>query len=404
MSILKPFRALRPDPERAAIVAAPPYDVVDINEALSLVQRNPWSFIRISRPEVDFLSVNESPSSSSVYQRAALNFENLIHSCPYFQEVEPSLYLYRLSTQHHEQTGVVGCFSLQAYESDKGQYTIKKHERTRQEKEEDRTQHILAVSAQTGPVLLGYSDHSEIDSEVLKMTHSKTLYDFVAEDSVSHTVWKIENSSNFAINFNKYIHTLYIADGHHRAAAASRAAKITRRCDSFLGVAFPVSQLKILPYHRIVKDLAGMTKNQFLEKISKVFEVIQGLPPVPGTGEFSMYLDNIWYRLRLKKVMIENPNKLDVDLLQEKILSSILGISNPCTDERIDFVGGVVKGANGTDELEKRVRSGEAAVSFAMHPTRMSDIIRVTGVGGMMPPKSTWFEPKLRDGLFLHVF
>lgn len=400
MAILQPFKALRPSIEKVSHVAAVPYDVPTPEEAKNLGTNNMWSFLHVSRPEID-LPFTTPPYSEEVYQKASVNFSRMIKECPFIQEDQSTLYLYQLRMGQHQQTGIVGCFSLDEYDSG----IIKKHEKTRPDKEDDRTRHILAVRAQTGPVFLAFRDIPAIEAQ---MNHSKTksnfLFQFTSEDGIEHTVWKIP--SEIQKSFATEVNSLYIADGHHRAAAASRVrAELAKQNSAhsgkedynfFLGVAFPASQLKILSYHRIVKELNGMTQAQFLEKMSTTFEVRTGNNSIPNKQELGMYLDKKWYRLRLKTT--PSLSQLDVSILQENILEPILGITDIRTDRRIDFIGG----SRGTEALEKAVDSGKAVVAFSLHPTGLNEVMEVSDRGQIMPPKSTWFEPKLRDGLFCH--
>lgn len=399
MSTLRPFRALRPDPKQAALVAAVPYDVVNRQEAKAMGDENPLSFLHVSRPEVD-LPEAVSSSSEQAYALARTNFSKLIETCPFIEESEPSLYIYTLKMGEHEQTGVVGTFSLEEYSTG----IIKKHERTRQDKEDDRTRHTLELGAQTGPVYLAYRDVPEITLEMDAHKKAAPLYRFQASDGVIHALWKVRDSSPLVSAFAADVSSLYIADGHHRAAAANRVRSQFLEAGQtgdhpwqyFLAVAFPASQLQIYPYHRILKDLGGLSYGEFVEKVSRTFEVTRSDASIPPPKEFGMYLDGRWFRLRPNA----NSFELDVDLLQELLLQPILGIEDQRTDPRIDFVGGI----RGTAELQKRVDQGDAMVAFSLHPTDLSQVMAVSDRGDIMPPKSTWFEPKLRDGLFCHSF
>jgi uncharacterized protein (DUF1015 family) len=401
MALLRSFRALRPEISRVGRVAAVPYDVVNLAEARALAKSNPWSLLHVSRAEID-LPDDTDPYSNTVYEQAELNFKRLIEQCPLVLEDSPHLYLYRVIMAEHVQTGIVGCFSIDEYDSDR----IKKHEKTRKAKEDDRTRHIRQLAAQTGPVFLTYPGVPEIDQEVDVLQALPPLYDFTADDHVRHTVWKIQDCSKIQKLFLNKVPTLYIADGHHRAAAASRVrserveSKTTSlhgdEYQSFLAVAFPVSQLKIMPYHRVIKDLAGFSEAQLIDQVARWFEFTSGDPTLPDAGEFGMYLGGRWYRLKPKT---GQKGRLDVETLQELILAPLLRIQDPRSDERIDFVGGI----RGTSELEKRVNQRQAAVAFALHPTKIQDVMDIADRGGIMPPKSTWFEPKLRDGLLIHT-
>ena len=407
MAVIRPFNALRPAAECAPRVAAVPYDVVNTEEAGALASGNPWSFLHASRPEID-LPDSTPIYSDEVYAKAVTNFDTLKKKCPLEPEGEASLYLYRLIMGNHEQIGVVACCSVDEYDSD----VIRKHERTRREKEDDRTRHILVLRAQTGPVLLTYRARASIDSLVnAALQQNEPLYDFVANDDIRHTIWRIPNPGAFVAAFAG-VPNLYIADGHHRAASASRArAQLKEQGFSFIGteeynffqcVIFPDKQLQILPYNRIVRDLNGMSPSDLLARVREVFTVTDDATPSPKErGQWSMYLDGRWYGLALPdgasrpEGVVES---LDVSILQERVLDSILGIKDVRTDKRIDFVGGI----RGTEELEKLVEEGKAAVAVALYPTTIDDLLRVSDAGQIMPPKSTWFEPKLRDGLLIH--
>ena len=407
MAVIRPFNALRPAAECAHQVAAVPYDVVNTEEARALASGNSLSFLHVSRPEID-LPEGTPIYSDEVYAKAVKNFDTLKKDCPLEPESEASLYLYRLIMGNHEQIGVVACCSVDEYDSD----VIRKHERTRRDKEDDRTRHILVLRAQTGPVFLTYRAQPNIDSLVTAaLQENQPLYDFVANDDIRHTIWKIPNTGAFVEAFAA-VPNLYIADGHHRAASASRArAQLKEEGFGFIGteeynffqcVLFPDKQLQILPYNRIVRDLNGMSPADFLARVREVFTVTENAAASPNErGLWSMYLDGRWHGLALPdgtsrpEGIVES---LDVSILQERMLNSILGIKDVRTDKRIDFVGGI----RGTDELEKLVNEGKAAVAFSLYPTTIDDLLRVSDAGEIMPPKSTWFEPKLRDGLLIH--
>lgn len=399
MSTIRPFKALRPPADRALQVAAVPYDVVNTAEARKLAEGNRWSFLHISRSEID-LPDHIDPFSPDVYKKASENFQELSQNCHFVVDSTPMLYLYRLKMGEHEQTGVVGAFSIDEYDSNK----IRKHERTRQDKEDDRTHHILKLSAQTGPVLLTYRDVPEIITEMKRIEAGIPIYHFTSEDGISHSIWSVESPSNLVQLFARHVSTLYIADGHHRAAAASRARTELARVNSkhrgdeeynfVMAVAFPGSQLKILPYYRAIKDLGSMTEADFLEKIRERFYVSPGSLKDPTPGEFGMFLKSGQYFLRPKK----ESRDFDVTFLQDYLLEPVLGIRDPRADKRIEFVGGI----RGTQELERLVNTGGAAVAFSVHPVQLNDLMEVADQGGIMPPKSTWFEPKLRDGLLCH--
>lgn len=406
MAILHPFNALRPPPERAKQVSSVPYDVVNTEEARNLAADNPLSFLHVSRPEID-LPPGTDIYSDEVYRKAAANFQNLIKNCPLEDEELPSIYLYRLIMGEHEQIGVVACCSVDEYDKD----IIRKHERTRPDKEDDRTRHMLALRAQTGPVFLTYRARRDIDTMVMETMMANALYDFTADDLIQHTIWRVPDPVRFVQAF-RGVPYLYIADGHHRAASASRARAELKTQSSphtgdeeynfFLAVIFPDEQLQILPYNRVVRDLNGQSKDEFLANVKRFFEVSDNAVPAPGApGQWGMYLDKEWYGL---KSFADEPKpdgvvaSLDVALLQDRLLDPILGIGDVRTDKRIDFVGGL----RGTNELERLVDEGKAAVAFSLHATTVADLLRVSDAGEIMPPKSTWFEPKLRDGLLIH--
>ena len=407
MATIRPFNALRPQGDRAAQVAAVPYDVVNTEEARALAAGNPWSFLHVSRSEID-LPDGTPIYSDKVYAKALANFEQLIKECPLEDEETPSLYLYRLIMGDHEQIGVVACCSVDEYDRD----IIRKHERTRRDKEDDRTRHIMVLRAQTGPVFLTYRGEVRIDSLVADaLTRNPPLYDFVANDDIRHTIWRVPNYQPLVEAFAE-VPYLYIADGHHRAASAGRArAELKEHGFGFIGneeynfflcVIFPDNQLQILPYNRIVRDLNGMSRSEFLARLRESFELTESASPSPKQrGEWSMYLDAQWYGLALPNEAARPEglvDSLDVSILQTRLLDPILDVKDVRTDKRIDFVGGI----RGTGELEKLVKEGKAAVAFSLYPTTIDDLLRVSDAGEIMPPKSTWFEPKLRDGLLIH--
>lgn len=404
MALLAPFRAVRPTPDTAARVAAVPYDVVNGEEAAQLASGNPLSFLRISRAEID-LPAGTNPYADAVYAKAAANFRALQKAAPLVMEKDPSLYVYRLRMGAHEQAGVAACYSVDEYNRD----VIKKHEKTRPDKEDDRTRHILELRAQTGPVFLTYKASPAVDAIVKRATSKPPLFDFAAADGVQHTVWRVETHDEAGlVRAFKGIPALYIADGHHRAASAARARQKLRGAsgaagewDTFLAVAFPDNQVQILPYNRVVKDLGSRTPDSLLAALREQFTVKEGPATPARRGEVAMYLGGRWHT-----IVLGNPpagtgaaDRLDVQRLQETVLAPLLGIGDVRTDKRIDFVGG----ARGTGELEKLVKSGKAAVAFSIHPVSVSDLMTIADAGGIMPPKSTWFEPKLRDGLLSHV-
>jgi uncharacterized protein (DUF1015 family) len=335
------------------------------------------------------------------------NFEKLIKDCPLVSEKIPSLYLYRLIMGEHEQIGIVACCSVDEYDQD----LIRKHERTRRDKEDDRTQHMMALRAQTGPVFLTYRASREIDTMVMEVTVTNAIFDFTAADGVQHTVWHVPDAVRFVHAFRE-IPFLYIADGHHRAASAARARAELREqsfghtgdeeYNFFLAVIFPDDQVQILAYNRAVRDLNGLSNSEFIDSLKKSFDVTEGSGESPARrGQWGMYLDGKWYALTLRSDVTPAQGtvaSLDVSMLQDLVLDPILGIKDVRTDKRIDFIGGV----RGSQELKRLVDQGKAAVAFSLYPTTMEDLLRVSDAGEIMPPKSTWFEPKLRDGLLIH--
>jgi uncharacterized protein (DUF1015 family) len=409
MATLHPFRALRPLESAAARIAAVPYDVVNTEEARALAGDNPLSFLRVSRAEVE-LPPSADPYSDAVYERAAANFGRLRESSLVVED-EPSVYFYRLRMGAHTQTGLAACFSIDEYDRD----IIKKHERTRRDKEDDRTRHMLALGAQTGPVFLTYRAAADITRVADRVTSGEPLFDFVAPDEVRHTIWRVDGPDRDALVIAfAAVPSLYIADGHHRAASAARASAEMRSrglsgaslgdgadASTMLAVAFPHDQAQILPYHRTVKDLGGMTPDDFIRVLRERFDVAPGPAAPARRGEISMYLGGTWYTLRPR--VAPDPSdpigSLDVSVLQDQLLAPVLKIEDVRSDKRIDFVGG----ARGTGELERLVDSGKAAVAFSLYPVAVSDLIAVSDAGAIMPPKSTWFEPKLRDGLLIHL-
>lgn len=407
MAVIHPFSALRPPADKAKEVSSVPYDVVNTEEARQLAAGNPLSFLHVSRPEID-LPDGTDLYSEPVYKKALDNFQSLIQACPLQAEDVPSLYLYRLIMGDHEQVGLVACCSVDEYDQD----LIRKHERTRRDKEDDRTRHMLVLKAQTGPVFLTYRARREIDSMVMETIMTNALYDFTSDDGIQHTIWHVPDAVRFVHAF-RVVSSLYIADGHHRAASASRArAELKEQSfghtgdeeyNFFLTVIFPDDQLQILPYNRVVKDLNGQSKDKFLGRVKRVFNVTDDGDPEPSQpGTWSMYLDGIWYELKLPSESEKTEglvDSLDVSVLQDRLLNPILGIKDVRTDKRIDFVGGL----RGTKELERLVNEGKAAVAFSLHATTVEDLIRVSDAAEIMPPKSTWFEPKLRDGLLIHM-
>jgi uncharacterized protein (DUF1015 family) len=404
MAVIAPFRALRPTPASAPRVAAVPYDVVNTQEAQALAAGNPLSFLHVSRAEID-LPPDTDPHSDVVYRKAAENFATLRAEAPLVDEDLPSLYVYRLKMGDHVQTGIAGSFSMDEYDRD----VIKKHERTRPDKEDDRTRHMIELRAQTGPVFLTYRASRGVDAVVDRTTTHAPLFDLTAPDGVRHTIWRIdaEDVPDVVAAFDR-IPALYIADGHHRAASAARARQRLREStgaagewDTVLAVAFPDNQMQVLPYNRVVKDLGPHTPHTLLAKLREQFTVKNGPATPVRRGEVAMYLDGQWHTIGLGDPPrgLDAADRLDVSRLQETVLAPLLGIGDVRTDKRIDFVGG----ARGTSELEMLVKSGKAAVAFSMYPVSVDDLMQISDAGGIMPPKSTWFEPKLRDGLLSHL-
>ena len=404
---LHPFRAVRPTPELAERVASVPYDVVNRAEAAALAVGNPYSFLHIGRSDID-LPEDVDPHDPRIYAAAREALQRFQAEGTLIREATPSLYLYRQVMDGRPQTGVVGCVHIDDYE----QGLIRKHEKTRPDKEDDRTRHVLALRANAEPVFLTYRGGSEIDGLAETVTLAAPLYDFTAADGVRHTVWRMADPGPFLDAFRSVPHA-YVADGHHRSASAWRAgrelrnAPAQRRGDGeynwFLAVLFPAEQLRILPYNRLVRDLAGQSGEQVLARLAHLGHVTTTADPVPTRpGTFCFFLMNCWYRLELDERTIDRSDpiaSLDVSLLQDRVLEPVLGIGDPRTDKRIDFVGGI----RGPAELKRRVRSGEMAMGFSLYPTTLDQLMAVSDAGQIMPPKSTWFEPKLRSGLFVHT-
>ena len=408
MSRIYPFAALRPSPDAAARVAAVPYDVVNTDEARALAAGNAVSFLHVSRPEIDLPS-GIDPHADQVYQKAVDNFSTLRSAAPLVTENEPSFYVYRLTMGSHVQAGIAACFSIDEYDHDQ----IKKHEKTRPDKEDDRTRHMIAIRAQTGPVFLTYKASPAVDALVARVVTDASLFDFVAPDRIRHEVWRVASSENAPIAAAfAAIPSVYIADGHHRAASAARARRVLRErghvagssfeeCDTVLAVAFPDDQMQVLPYHRVVRDLNGLSPDEFVARLGSRLTVKPGASPSPShKGQVGMYLEGAWWHLAFTAGPAgDHAASLDVARLESDVLSPILGIHDIRTDKRIDFVGGI----RGTEELERLVDSGTFAVAFSLFPVSVDDLMRIADAGGIMPPKSTWFEPKLRDGLLSHL-
>lgn len=408
MAIVFPFRAVFPLPDMAPQVSAPPYDVVSTQEAVAAADGKPWSFFHVSRAEID-LPDGTDPHSKEVYETALANYIRLRLEVPLCQETEPVFYVYAQRLGAHRQCGIVATLSVDEYECN----VIKKHERTRQDKEDDRTRHILTLRSQTGPVFLTYRPDADVDALVARIVEQRPFVDFVAEDGVGHTVWRItapEDIQAVQMAFDA-VPSFYIADGHHRAASAARVRETLRdenpahtgeeEYNRFLGVLFPANQVRILPYNRLVKDLNGLTPAQFLEKCAGPFALADADSATPAApGIIHLFIEGRWRRLtcRNPRSAASPVDRLDVSLLQNLVLAPVLGIDDPRTSPRIEFVGGI----RGTKVLEEQVQSGAAAVAFSMCPTTVDQLMEIADAGGIMPPKSTWFEPKLRDALLIH--
>lgn len=408
MSIIKPFKALRPQPQFAKQVASRPYDVLNSTEAKVETQGNPHSFLYITKSEISLPNTIDI-HSQEVYEKAKENLDVFIQREILFRESKECFYIYQLVMNNKSQTGLVAVSSIDDYEND----MIKKHEFTRPEKEQDRINHIKTTGAQTGNVFLAYRNNDEIDNIIENCKISKKpVYDFVADDNIQHTIWIInddETIKNISSIFNKKINCTYIADGHHRAASAAKVRtalgnKKTEAANYFLTTLFPSNQLHIMDYNRVVKDLNENSVEDFLKKISQNFEITltSKQQVAPSTlHEFGMYLEDNWYKLQAKEGTYTNDpiGVLDVTILSNLVLDKILGIKDQRTDKRIDFVGGI----RGLKELEKRVDSGEMKVAFSLYAVTILQLFNIADSGNVMPPKSTWFEPKLRDGLLTHL-
>jgi uncharacterized protein (DUF1015 family) len=402
MACIHPFAALRPAPAVAREVAAVPYDVVSTDEARALAAGNPLSFLHVSRPEID-LPAGTDPHSAPVYEQAVRAFASLRRQAPLVVEDSPSFYVYRLHMGTHRQAGIAACFSIDEYDAG----IIRKHEKTRPDKEDDRTRHMLAIRAQTGPVFLTYEASPAVDVIVEDAMNGAPLVDFVAVDGIRHVLWRVRAEQNAGIESAfAAIPALYIADGHHRAASAARARRQLAaggagEHDRVLAVAFPDSQMRVLPYNRVVRDLHGHSPSALLDAIRGRADVRPGGPAAPARkGETAMLLDGAWHTITWRPhAQASRGAVLDVDRLQTEVLEPLLGIADVRTDKRIDFVGGI----RGTSELERLVSGGAYAVAFSLFPVSVADLMRVSDAGGIMPPKSTWFEPKLRDGLLSHL-
>lgn len=415
MKLIKPFRGLRPTRELAVKVASHPYDVLNREEALVLAKDNPYSFLHINKPEVD-VDASVDVHDQSVYDKGRENLNRFIEEGVLQQDAEEKLYVYKQVMGNHEQIGLVAVASVEAYEKN----LIKKHEFTRPEKEDDRVAHMEALGAQVGPVFLTYKSNVEVDALIAQATESTPEYEFDAEDGTHHVFWVIEDvtlSANLEAAFGD-IDSLYVADGHHRSAAASRVKNLYQKRNPnhsgdesynfFLVVLFPHNQMQILDYNRVVKDLQGADPAQFLKKLGENFEVEKAdlQTAKPGAAkEFALYMDKQWYKLSPSQALrssIDNDDpvkSLDVSILQDSIFTPLLNIVDQRTDKRVDFVGGI----RGLKELEKRVDSGDWQAAFALYPTSIESLMAIADANEVMPPKSTWFEPKLKSGLVVHV-
>jgi uncharacterized protein (DUF1015 family) len=404
---LQPFRAVRPKPELASEVAAVPYDVVNRSEAAELAKGKPHSFLHVGRSDID-LPEDLDPHDPRIYTQARQALDQFLSQGVLVRDEKPELYLYRQIMEGRAQIGVVGCVHVDDYERD----IIRKHEKTRPDKEDDRTRHVVTLNAHAEPVFLTYRGSDRVDTLAEQVLLGVPLYDFTAPDRVRHTVWRVADPKPWVEAFRAVPHA-YVADGHHRCASAWRAGKERRSANPkhrgdeeynwFLAVLFPAAQLAILPYNRVVRDLGGKSAAQVLDELRRVGKMTTPAPhPRPRrAGSFCVYLAGSWHLVELDEKTIDRRDpigSLDVSLVQDRILGPILGIGDPRTDKRIDFVGGV----RGTAELERRVDSGDMAIAFSLYPTTLDQLMAVSDAGAVMPPKSTWFEPKLRSGLFVH--
>jgi uncharacterized protein (DUF1015 family) len=410
MSLIQPFPALRPAHGRAQEVIAPPYDVLNTAEARVMAEGRPWSFLHISKPEID-LPPDTDPYAAEVYAKAAENLQKMLAAGVLKQDGTACYYAYRLIMGEHVQTGLVAAASVADYDVNR----IRKHEFTRPDKEDDRVRQVEALNAQTGPVLLAYPDTPEVDAILAAASRKEPDADAVAESGVRHTLWVIDDAASIARLTELFdaMPAIYIADGHHRSAAASRVCAARKAANPghtgqeaynyFLSVIFPGHQMKILDYNRVIKDLNGLGEAEFLDRVARCFTVEAVNEPVrpAAPGEFGLYLGGSWRRLRINPDLVPSDpvQRLDVSLLQNNLIAPVLGIDDPRRDKRIDFVGGI----RGLAELERRVDSGEMAVAFSLHPTHMEHLMAVADVNQVMPPKSTWFEPKLADGMASHL-
>ena len=404
---IKPFKALRPAPEKAERVSCVPYDVPYDSEVRATIAHNPDSFLRVTRSEGEFAE-GTHPAADAVFERARQNLEQFIADGILVQDSEPAVYVYQLAAANHVQTGVIACCAIDDYDAG----LIKKHEKTRPDKVADRTGHMLAVGAQTGLIFLAFRNTDAIRALIADAVCTTPIYDFDCPESVRQKVWRVTETGPWIRAFGQ-LPAIYVADGHHRAESAKLACD-TRAVDNpnhtgeeeynfVIAGMFPAEDLSILPYNRVVKDLNGLTDDEFLAQLGDSFEVVETDEKSPrNRGEFCVYVGGKWHNLRFNLLNASELNvieRLDVSILQNFLLTPILGIGDPRTDNRIAFVGG----ARGTAELERMVDSGEAKIGFSMFPTTMDDLFAVSDMGEIMPPKSTWFEPKLKDGLLIHM-
>jgi len=404
LTLIRPFRALRPAPGRAGEILAPPYDVLSSAEARERANGKPWSFLHISKPEID-LDPAIDPYDKAVYAKAAENLDRMVKAKVLIRDPKPCLYVYRLTWRGHAQTGVAAAASLADYATNR----IRKHELTTPVKEDDRVRQIEAVNAQTGPVMNGYPAAPAIDARLAQAATGTPAVDVTADDGVRHQMWVVDDEAAISELTRAFdaLPALYIADGHHRSAAAARVAAARGPGGShgyFLTVNFPHHEMTILDYNRVLRDLNGRTPEALVAALKDAFSVTASDTPVRPTaaGEFGMYVAGRWYRLSLQpdRIPAQDPiGRLPITLLTRNVIEPLFNVTDPRTDKRIDFVGG----GRGLAGLEQRVASGEMAVAFALYPAQMTDLMAVADAGGIMPPKSTWFEPKLRDGLLSHV-
>ena len=415
MLLIRPLKGLRPTEGRAIDVAAPPYDVLNSAEAREMAKGKPWSFLHISKPEID-LPEGTNPYDDSVYAKGLENLRSMMEQGILQQDTAPCYYLYRLKMGEHTQTGLVGAASVEAYDAN----TIKKHEFTRPDKENDRIRQIDTLNAQTGPVLLSCPPSSDLEKIMATITKQSPAVDITTEDGIQHILWVVDDAEDirsiaqiFTPESNG-LDRLYIADGHHRSASASKVAALRIKSNQrhqggenynyFLSVIFPANQMQILAYNRVIKDLNGLTNDELLEKVKQNFDLeLSAVAVDPESPKvFGMYLSGQWYKLKIKEERIPKNNplaELDVSILANYLIEPVLGVNDPRRDPRIDFVGGI----RGLSELEKRVDNKEMALAFSLYPTRMEDVMAVADINEVMPPKSTWFEPKLADGLVSHM-